>query len=151
MFLAEIGVMIMSVARTIPHFRYTPQCLSITASSIFLGCWYAQFLSIGYWNTYLYRCFWIERLSSLVFESILFTLTLIQFLRIVHRDYITGKHTFVYIFIRDGIWAFALIFGVSPACSEVSFINGAITTTVIFLITTLMYQLDAPIAAACFL
>lgn len=58
-------------------------------------------------------CTWSRRLSSLAFESVLFAFTLFRFSGIIHRDLTTGKHTFVYVFIRDGIWAFALIFGES--------------------------------------
>lgn len=73
-------------------------------------------LNSEYW--YAHQCPWFDRLSSLAFESILFALTLVRFARVVRRDYTTGKHTFVYIFIRDGIWAFALIFGTSAALQQ---------------------------------
>ena len=49
------------------------------------------------------------RLSSLAFETFLFALTLIVFFRVVRREY--GKSSIIHVFVRDGTWAFALIFG----------------------------------------
>ena len=50
-----------------------------------------------------------DRIASLVFETFLFALTLYKFYQSVAKYF--GKQSVLYVFIRDGTWAFALIFG----------------------------------------
>lgn len=49
------------------------------------------------------------RLASLVFESFLFILTLINFVHSVTRYH--GTQSVLYVFVRDGTWAFTMLFG----------------------------------------
>lgn len=50
----------------------------------------------------------VKRLSSLTFETFLFVLTLVKFFENAKAVY--GRESVIYIFIRDGTWAFAVIF-----------------------------------------
>ena len=52
-----------------------------------------------------------RRLLSLGFEALLFGLTLLAFTRNVMRH--LGRRSFLFLFVRDGTWAFAIIFGAS--------------------------------------
>lgn len=47
------------------------------------------------------------RLSSLAFETFLFALTLIKFFQSISRC----RSSILFVFMRDGTWAFTLIFG----------------------------------------
>ena len=51
-----------------------------------------------------------SRISSLVFETFLFALTLAVFLHSLRRRKREHK-SIVYVLVRDGTWAFGLIFG----------------------------------------
>lgn len=51
----------------------------------------------------------ITRVSSLAFETLLFVLTLVAFFRHVKSVY--RRHSILVVFVRDGTWAYALIFG----------------------------------------
>ncbi|OBZ77852.1 hypothetical protein A0H81_02424 [Grifola frondosa] len=63
-------------------------------------------------------------------ETILFVLTLIKFFQVAHRR--IGEQTLLNTFVRDGTWAFAIIF-------------------LIMLLNTLMYQLShTPLAGICY-
>ena len=58
----------------------------------------------------------IYRVSSLAFETLLFVLTLVKFSQSVARSF--REQSIVGIFVRDGTWAFALIFGEWVACAR---------------------------------
>ena len=52
------------------------------------------------------------RLPSVAFETILFCLTFVSFFKSVRREY--GRHSILFVFLRDGTWAFTIIFGKQP-------------------------------------
>ncbi|KAI0697144.1 hypothetical protein BC835DRAFT_1339264 [Cytidiella melzeri] len=83
---AEISMMAVVLGMTLPKLRFGDTCLLKGSPGIFMAFW----------------------LSSLVFETFLFVLTLIKFLQSVAHN--IGKHSILFIFVRDGTWAFALIF-----------------------------------------
>lgn len=64
-----------------------------------------KFTMYSLWSNYCV----LSRLSSLIFETFLFILTLFVFFRNVRREYKTNS--VIHVFVRDGTWAFALIFG----------------------------------------
>lgn len=49
------------------------------------------------------------RLASLVFEAFLFGLTMFAFYRSILRT--LGRRSMLFVFVRDGTWAFGIIFG----------------------------------------
>jgi hypothetical protein len=53
-------------------------------------------------------------LPGLLFESILFLLALYQFVQIKRHKDIVGNPPIHTVFIRDGAWAFVLMFGAHP-------------------------------------
>lgn len=58
-----------------------------------------------------------DRLSSLAFETFLFALTLIKFFQSISRC----RSSILFIFMRDGTWAFTLIFGkLSTSCPDIT-------------------------------
>jgi len=85
-FLAEITLMIVTLGIVIPNQTFSPSCLAEKSPGIYMMFW----------------------LSSLVFETFLFVLTLFKFFRNVKRAY--KEQSILYVFIRDGTWAFAVIF-----------------------------------------
>ncbi|THG97380.1 hypothetical protein EW026_g4597 [Hermanssonia centrifuga] len=98
-FIGEISMMIAVLAIVLPRMTFDSDCLVAAAPSFFMAYW----------------------LSSLAFETFLFVLTLVAFFKSVKREH--GRHSILYVFVRDGTWAFALIF-------------------VCLLLNTLMYRLN---------
>ncbi|OBZ76659.1 hypothetical protein A0H81_03308 [Grifola frondosa] len=108
LFVLEVTAMITALCLSVPKMTFTPECLVSGAPALFMACW----------------------ISSLAFETILFALTLVKFFR--HARHCIGKRSLMNVFMRDGTWAFALIF-------------------VAMLLNTLMYQLNhSPLAGICF-
>ncbi|OCH93363.1 hypothetical protein OBBRIDRAFT_790388 [Obba rivulosa] len=108
LFIGEVAVMINALCHTIPRMTFTPQCIITGAPSIFMSYW----------------------LSSLAFETILFALTLYKFFRSLKM--LSGDTTILVAFVRDGTWAYALIF-------------------VTMLLNSLMYQYNkTPLAGICY-
>ncbi|KAH9942834.1 hypothetical protein B0H21DRAFT_749642 [Amylocystis lapponica] len=108
LFLAEVTAMVAVLALTIPKMTFTAQCIITSTPTIFTSYW----------------------LFSLAFETILFGLTLVKFFGSVSRY--LGRHSVFFVLVRDGTWAFAIIF-------------------VIMLLNTLMYHLvKNPSAGICF-
>ena len=52
----------------------------------------------------------ISRVPGLIFESVLFILVAVRFIRTRMEDGISSSPLLV-VFVRDGTWAFVLIFG----------------------------------------
>lgn len=72
-----------------------------------------------------------------MFETFLFVLTLVKFYQSVARNF--GKHSILYIFVRDGTWAFALIFGMF--CHPILGRAHLMFPPVAMLLNMLMYKL----------
>ncbi|EKM49218.1 uncharacterized protein PHACADRAFT_214457 [Phanerochaete carnosa HHB-10118-sp] len=100
-FAAEIICMMVFISFVIKGQTFTSDCLAATSPRIFIGYW----------------------LSSLVFETFLFVLTLAKCYRGNLKRRIARRRSVMFLFLRDGTWAFALIF-------------------VAMLLNTLMYQLN---------
>ena len=84
-FTLEVGVMIFTLAMVLPKLTLTPECLITSAPGIFMAYW----------------------LSSLAFEAFLFALTVSKFVHSVSRD---RAQSVLFLFMRDGTWAFVMIF-----------------------------------------
>ncbi|KAI0700453.1 hypothetical protein BC835DRAFT_420522 [Cytidiella melzeri] len=85
-FAVEVIVMVLALALVIPTEHFTQDCLISKAPRVYIAYW----------------------LSSLIFETFLFALTLYQFSGVALQE--LRQKSIVFIFIRDGTWAFALIF-----------------------------------------
>ncbi|CCM03308.1 uncharacterized protein FIBRA_05436 [Fibroporia radiculosa] len=108
LFVAEITAMITVLALSIPNMEFTTRCIIVHAPSLFPSYW----------------------IFSLVFETILFGLTLYKFFTSMSTHHHSGS--ILYVLARDGTWAYAVIF-------------------MIMLTNTLMYHLiDNPLAGLCF-
>ncbi|KIP08571.1 hypothetical protein PHLGIDRAFT_377084 [Phlebiopsis gigantea 11061_1 CR5-6] len=83
-FIAEVAVMVVSLPIVLPKMSFRPDCLVTSVPGFFAAPW----------------------LSSLAFETFLFILTLVKFCQNITRR----QSSILFIFIRDGTWAFALIF-----------------------------------------
>jgi len=88
LFFMEIFGMIAILAISIPKMQITSKCMVIYTPPIFTSYW----------------------IVSLSFETMLFGLTIIKFFTSVSRG--LGRQSIMYILVRDGTWAFGVIFGV---------------------------------------
>lgn len=99
-FIAEIICMMVLISFVAKDQTFTSDCLAATSPRIFVGYW----------------------ITALTFETFLFVLTLLKCYRKRPTRFVSRRSVF-YLFLRDGTWAFALIF-------------------VAMLLNTLMYQLN---------
>ncbi len=77
-----------------------------------------------------------------MFEAFLFVLTLLRTFQSVTVSLAPGGHSITYIFMRDGTWAFALIFGGCFQVQLVSLSKGYLKPlTAAMLLNALMYKL----------
>ncbi|KAJ3538939.1 hypothetical protein NM688_g6443 [Phlebia brevispora] len=83
---AQVAVMSVAVGVTIARAGFNANCQIVMTPGLFTAYW----------------------ISSLVFETYLFFLTLVVFLRHFKLEYKRGSIMFV--FVRDGTWAYAMIF-----------------------------------------
>ncbi|KAH9852531.1 hypothetical protein C2E23DRAFT_186884 [Lenzites betulinus] len=97
-FAAEITAMWTILGISIPQITFTPQCLITSTPKVFPT----------YWTI------------SLAFETTLFTLTLVRFATTAVASQLR-KQSILYLLVRDGTWAYAIIF-------------------VVMLLNTLMYE-----------
>ncbi|PCH44917.1 hypothetical protein WOLCODRAFT_77953, partial [Wolfiporia cocos MD-104 SS10] len=88
LYAAEIITMIIVLAICIPRMVFTDQCTIIYTPTLFTSYW----------------------IISLAFETILFGLTIIRFCTSMTRE--LGKRSIMYVLVRDGMWAYAVIFAV---------------------------------------
>ncbi|OBZ78058.1 hypothetical protein A0H81_02321 [Grifola frondosa] len=108
LFVAEVVAMITVLAICIPKISFNSHCIIVSTPTIFSSYW---------------TC-------SLAFETILFALTLVKLFRSV--TCVLGRHSIVFVLVRDGTWAYAIIFA-------------------IMLLNTMMYQLvKNTLAGVCF-
>jgi hypothetical protein len=126
--IAEVVVMISCLCFVLPQMRLTAGCLVAHTSGIFVSYWYAPlpsataFASVVHSiTTNLY-----SRASSLAFETLLFVLTLLKFYQSIARSF--REQSIIGTFVRDGTWAFALIFGMPSFLCRVH-INAHVSST----------------------
>ncbi|KAI0923786.1 hypothetical protein AcW1_006652 [Taiwanofungus camphoratus] len=115
LFLAEIIAMIAIIVYSVPRASFiTRWCLTTHAPNIFTLYWFI----------------------SLAFESVLFAMTLVKLcssISIGHSRRRSNHSSILFVLLRDGTWAFAVIFAV-------------------MLLNALMFRLvDNPLAGICFL
>lgn len=102
-FVAEVALMIIALGLVIPKQVFTSDCLVAHSPHIYIAYWLVTFYCDGRLVVHIGT-----RVSALAFETFLFILTLVQFSSIALREF--RRHSILYVFIRDGTWAFALIF-----------------------------------------
>ncbi|PCH44915.1 hypothetical protein WOLCODRAFT_105879 [Wolfiporia cocos MD-104 SS10] len=108
LFATEITTMIIVLAICIPRMVFTDQCTIIYTPTLFTSYW----------------------IISLAFETILFGLTIIRFFTSMTIE--PRKPSIMYVLVRDGTWAYAVIFAV-------------------MLLNTIMYHVfHNPLAGTCF-
>ena len=90
----------------------------------------------------------LPRITSLVFETILFVLTLIKFVDAVKMGW--GRRPVMRDFVSDGTWAYTLIFG--TGLISIFFNTGTESLRIVtMLINSMLYKLvKSPIAGVCF-
>lgn len=88
LYVGEISAMVTVLAISIPRMEFTTGCIITYAPSVFTSYW----------------------MISLAFETILFGMTLIKFFVTVASDRSLRRSWIMYILVRDGTWAFAVIF-----------------------------------------
>lgn len=134
-FVAEVAMMVACLAIVLPRLTFSPDCLVASVPGFFMTYWCVnrgrRFCHLG-----TDSC---TRLSSLAFETFLFVLTLVKFFQNVSRSP-GGKSSILFIFVRDGTWAFALIFGKCGALACPYQSSQAIP--VAMLLNMLMYKLN---------
>ncbi|KAJ3553304.1 hypothetical protein NM688_g3686 [Phlebia brevispora] len=86
LFAVEIAVMISALAVSLPKITFEGHCYVLSAPSFYAAYW----------------------MASLIFETFLFILTLAVFFRSIRKEY--RANTIIHVFVRDGTWAFAMIF-----------------------------------------
>lgn len=86
LFAMEISGMIAILAISIPKIQFTSGCIMTHTPAIFTSYW----------------------IVSLCFETLLFGMTLIKFFISVTRR--LGRQSIMYVLVRDGTWAFGVIF-----------------------------------------
>ncbi|KAI0674409.1 hypothetical protein C8Q78DRAFT_1151252 [Trametes maxima] len=111
LFCAEIGAMCTILAISIPQITFTTQCLITSTPTLFPT----------YWTI------------SLAFETSLFTLTLVKFMNNMVRTQLR-QQSILFVLMRDGTWAYAIIFGES-----------------VMLLNSVMYQVERnTLAGVCY-
>jgi len=86
LFVAEIAAMITVLALSIPRMEFASDCLITHIPAVFTSYW----------------------ILSLSFETVLFGLTLVKFFTSVSTR--LGQQSIMYALVRDGTWAYAIIF-----------------------------------------
>jgi hypothetical protein len=103
-FIGEVAYLSYNLATVTPKLGFTDDCFVRSSPPSFIIYWYVPGI----------YCMTISSISSnrivsLAFETLLFLLTLIKFFIAVKDGW--GKRPVMQEFVRDGTWAFALIFG----------------------------------------
>ena len=117
LFVAEIAAQFAIIAVTAPSMDIIPSslpstldasaCLMLNIPSLFPSLWYGQ----SPWKMSIdLTSHLISKVPSLIFESFLFILVVVQFIRTRMEEGISSTPLLV-VFVRDGTWAFMLIFG----------------------------------------
>ena len=116
LFVAEIAAEISILAIVVPSTETIPDplpsaldtnaCLVMSIPSLFPHFWYGQNL-MACVDFYVAL---ISRVPGLIFETFLFTLVAVRFIRMRMEEGISTTPLMA-VFVRDGTWAFALIFG----------------------------------------
>jgi len=112
LFLAENIVMIITLIRVVPGVRFDATCTVIHSPPrlVFFAYGNVSFpdllCHVSHCHSILYSVAFVS------FETALFVLTLVKFLVALRDGW--GRTSVVYLLVRDGTWAFMLIFGLNP-------------------------------------
>ncbi|PCH35513.1 hypothetical protein WOLCODRAFT_166301 [Wolfiporia cocos MD-104 SS10] len=89
LYFVEIAAMITVLAVATPVMQFNPECLIVKTPPIFATYW----------------------IISLAFETFLFGLIIVKFFTSVSRQ--LGRRSILFVLVRDGMWAYAIIFGLT--------------------------------------
>jgi hypothetical protein len=105
LFLVENVVMIVTLIKVVPEVHFDAICTVIRSPSdlIFFAYDYIPFNPFTILTLALYSVAFVS------FETVLFVLTLFKFLVALRNGW--GRTPVIYLLVRDGTWAFILIFG----------------------------------------
>ncbi|KAJ3540427.1 hypothetical protein NM688_g6227 [Phlebia brevispora] len=99
-FIVEIVAMVVAICLAVPKISFSnPKCTIIGTPNVFVTYW----------------------LSSLLFEGFLFGLTVLASFKFRNSMRSLGRKSLVFLFVRDGTWAFAMIFGQCTALEHLVF------------------------------
>jgi len=103
--------MIITLIGVVPGVRFDATCTVIHSPSslVFFAYGNVSFPDLLYHFSHCYSILYSVAFVS--FETILFVLTLVKFLAALRDGW--GRTSVVYLLVRDGTWAFMLIFGLS--------------------------------------
>lgn len=144
LFVPEIVALSYILAVVTPKLTFNDDCFVTSSPPLFVAYWsVTHAYSLGY-HAHGHSC----RIISLVFETILFLLTLVKFLVAVKQGW--GRRPVMREFVTDGTWAYMLIFG---TCTIVSACGAAChrCDLVTMLVNSMLYKLvHSPLAGICF-
>jgi hypothetical protein len=148
--MCEVSAVVVIVVTTVPKFQIIPNplppnfdarsCLILGAPALFSNCWCVKVRKTSSRGAQMSLC---GRIPALVFQSILFILVVAKFVKAKLHAGGNSPHLLV-VFVRDGIWAFALIFGQSGVAFRVFtfiFEGVDILSTAMLLWSSLSYKL----------
>ena len=113
LFLAENILMAVTLIRVVPGVQFDAACTVIQSPPSLLFFAYGD-VSFPNLLCHCSHCYSISYSVAFVsFETILFVLTLIKFLLALRDGW--GRTSVIYLLVRDGTWAFMLVFGLNPS------------------------------------
>lgn len=146
LFCGEVAYLSYVLSVVAPRLTFNADCFVTSSPKIFVSYWYASPNNFSPGS--LTDLSILYRIVSLIFETILFLLTLYKFFEAVWSGW--GKRPVMKQFIGDGTWAYTLIFGMSPMVSRIS-APANVLSPVAMLINSLLYKLvHTPLAGICF-
>lgn len=147
LFCGEVAYLSYVLSVVSPRLTFNTDCFVTSSPKIFISYWYASPDNLSPGS--LTDLSILLRIVSLVFETILFLLTLYKFLEAVRSGW--GKRPVMQQFIGDGTWAYTLIFSSSHRLVCCITAPANILLLVAMLINSLLYKLvHTPIAGICF-
>ena len=104
--------MITTLIRVVPGVRFDTTCTVVHSppSLLFFAYGNVSLPDLLYHRSHCYSI--VYSVAFVSFETILFVLTLAKFLVALRDGW--GRTSIVYLLVRDGTWAFILIFGLNP-------------------------------------
>jgi hypothetical protein len=119
LFMCEVSAVVVMIVTTVSKFQIIPNplppnldarsCLLLGAPALFTNCWCVKVRKPSSRGAQLSLR---QRIPPLIFQSILFIIIVVKFIKTKLQAGRNSPHLLI-VFVRDGIWAFALIFGQS--------------------------------------
>lgn len=110
LFVAEVASMWTILVISIPQITFSPQCLITSTPRLFSAYWYVASQLRSPASPYPTDMLG-HRTISLAFETTLFALTLLRFVNNAVVTQFLQRRSILFLLVRDGTWAYAIIFG----------------------------------------